>query len=655
MAVKWPWARQPRSGKDRVESEPTRSETGGPAPTPSESDRALLGFLTSRLQESRAALQQALPEIVIGLAYEAGKQWLTWKQDQRGGGQLVDERNKNNLKWYRTVNLIRPRVLVNVARFTAARPDVSLTPKSTRDLDIRAADEARVVIDHYETVNDGRDQLRRLAWYHFCGTTAGVLFWWDTSAWATVPKPGPNGVDGYTLAQIGEERERVVFGHQLLLDPRFPRPEDARYIAIEEWLSLAEIRERWGASVEPDQSNRSELSQAAGEVASFLGGWWAQKVAPRAKKVYSYYERPSLTFPMGRTVIFTDDQILFQQEELPCADREAGTPGVIPLVLTGYQPRLDSPYHRNPVSDAAQPQLDYNTLRSQVIHQLKRSGKHRQVRRMDDMAGADVEDLTEEGPDSITLWYAAGSVPPQDSPIPPPPEMLLSVMADCREEINDILGVHSVSSGQGDPNADSGYAIRLLTDNDRTQQAPYNQAMQRLVEDRARMRIRFASHYVLEPRAWGLDDLENPQDADGRVSALPALRSGGAVAVKIVEASGTPATPEVMDEETMALFDKGALGDPALPETQQMLLELLHSPAASRARELVERRAQEMALQNAMTPPPDPAAMVPPGAPPPDPALSPNQDPLQPPMALGEPGSPAPLNLPPPDLAGGLF
>jgi hypothetical protein len=216
------------------------------------------------------------------------------------------------------------------------------------------------------------------------------------------------------------------------------------------------------------------------------------------------------------------------------------------------------------------------------------------------------------------------------------------------------------------PNASSGYAIRLLQDSDRTLHQGYQQAIEKFVEESAAMRVLFASHYVLEPRVWGIDDLANPADANEQTSALEALRKGGNVAIRIVESSGTPRTPEAQDEEVRAYFDAGLLGDPADQDVQRLVLTLLHNPAASRAleelRQLDEKKAAMQMAQELegggepeeppmdpmmdpammpMDPMMDPAMM---GAPPMDPALAmmdpammpaENVDPL---MPAAEPG-----------------
>lgn len=658
------------------EAEPTEVST---AARP-QSERDLLSVLADRCENATKRLQEFLPEIAIGIAYEDGNQWVEWKRDADGRGRLIDTRLPSDLAFYRACNLLRPMVLTNVARFTSGRPDVIATPLSTAQLDHEATEEARAVLDWYGDRLDFRDTLRRLTHYNQCGTVAFERFWWDPRAKAAVPgegsfqpeppedeyapeqmegmpsqdeapasllppkKPLPaeaTGPTGYTEAPVGDLRSDVILGHQVLADPRAKTFDDIRWIETREVLSLADVEERYGVKVKSESQRRDVLQNIADE--SMTSRWFDSAMPPKAVTVCTHYERESKKYPKGRTIAYIEGQVLAQELSLPC--------GVIPLVPLQYQPRLDSVYGRNLVAEAAEPQRSYNEARSGIGKGLKRHNKLTTVREMGDAGGADVEEMLDEGPSSITLWYRKGSNPPQMTLPPFDANANIAAMEVYKQEMSDLLGVHIVSSGQGDPNAKSGYAIRLLQDSDRTMHAPYVQAIERFVEERARMILKFVSHYVAEPRVWGLDDADNPQEANQRVSALPALRAGGAVAVKVIEASGTPRTPEAMDEEVLGLFNQGLAGDPADPATRKAVLESLQSPAATRLKERLEKAMMEFPM-----PPP-----TPPGSPPSMPAEAPAPPPIPDPMtdpmmaALTQGGAPlppmaaAPPMLPPMD------
>lgn len=609
------------SDRDKADSEPEPKD----APKPQkQGERELLALVEERREEAIKHLDRHVADIAIGMAYESGDQWVEWRRDTDGRGRLIDTRNTGDMQWYREVNLMRPLILTNTARFTSGRPDVTLIPKTTAQLDHEAVEEARAVIDYYNEELDLRGKLRDAVYYAQVATTAYEWFWWDARKWAPVPGPSllepempemggdpmMGGMDpmtgmpveppapepGYTTAQIGDVCSKVIMGHNVLIDPRARGVHDARWVVVEEVMGIGEIEERFGVKVKSEQERRSVLDGV--RETSVASRWFEPMLPDRSATVSTMYENPSKKFERGRTVRCVRGQVIAQELTLPCDDPQ-GEPGIIPLLSIGYQARLDSPYDRNLASDLARPQYDYNYFRSRWIGMLRKSAKIVQVREMGDSGGADQQESLEESPDTVTLWYRRGSAPPQFTNPPVPEAQLLQAMDSFQKELADIAGVHIVSSGEGDPNAKSGYAIRLLQDSDRTMHAPFVQRIERFVEDRARLILKMVTCYVQEPRCWGLDDTDNPQEANDRVSDLPALRSGGAVAVRVIEASATPRTPEALDEEILALFTQGVLGNPQDPAVQMSVLESLQSPAAGRVKEVLERKQAEAAAQAA--------------------------------------------------------
>ena len=650
MRLAWPGIgyrkpkESPESGPEGAESEP---EPKQPVKR-RESDRDLLALVAERRDAATRRLQDYLPEIAIGLAYEDGNQWVEWQRDADGRGRLVDNRTAEQVKAWRACNLMRPMILTNVARFTSGRPDVIVTPQSTAKLDRQATEEARAVLDWYNDRLNLRDALRRLTHYNQVATTAFERFWWDDTKDAAVPGEGSfqpeaeddappldpmaapalgddeaTGPSGYVESPVGDLCSDIVLGHQVLIDPRAKRWADRRWVIVDEVMPSAEVKERYGVSLPGDGTRRDVLRNIS--ETSLTSRWFNDQMPAKSVNVATMYEEPSERFPDGRTVVCTDDVVLAYEESLPC--------GVTPLVPLGYQERIDSCYARGLAADAAQPQYNYNLTRAHMSRGVSMSTKIVLSREAGDGAGKDIEEMFEEGPGFVTLYHLPGKAAPQFTPPQFNLDACLAALDFYSKEMADLLGVHIVSSGQGDPNARSGYAIRLLQDSDRTMHAPYVQAIERFVEDRARMILRFAGHYVQEPRVWGLDDTDNPQDAEMRVSSLPALRAGGAVAVKVIEASGTPRTPEAMDEEILGLFGQGLAGDPMDPATRKSVLESLQSPAATRLKEAVEKALEEfpMAPPEPPAPPTDPMGAMPQDAMPTQeaaPATLPEMDPM---------------------------
>ncbi|HNB60666.1 MAG TPA: hypothetical protein PK308_10140, partial [Phycisphaerales bacterium] len=576
------------------------------APQPRQSDEQIVAYVEARREDGRAAAQPVMGAVAVGIAFDEGRQWVDWSTDWGDGkGRLRDRRQGADWRWYRTANLAAGKIKVNTARVTSSRPEATILPRGDSELTMEAAEEARMVVDYYDEVNRGRDLLAREAHYCQVATTAFRWFWWDADADADVVEDGPNGPE-IVRAAVGELRETTIWGHNVILDPQATGLHDARWVIVEQELGLGEIERRWGKRVNPDRSRADGLLDG-NEIENL---WAPGKTAGRSAVVSTFWERPTVDFPKGRTVIWSGSTLMRALDELPC--------GVVPLCALGYEDALDSPYHRNLMHRMAPIQLMINEVMSGWMHAWKRSTKLVVTRQTNDGAGSDLVKQFREGPDVIELFHRVDTPPPGFSPVPVPTGDSASIIQVLDGILSDIAGVHGVSEGGGEANANSGIAIRLLSDADRTMNALFEHNVERYIEDIARMRILFASHYVREKRAWGLDGSDNPTE---RLSGLEALRRGAGVVVRVVESSGTPRTPEVMDEQIMAFFDRGALGNPQDPAVRKLLFKALQSPAAVRVAEMLEQMEAEM-------PPP-----APPGMEAPSPPMDEPMPPPAPPMA----------------------
>jgi hypothetical protein len=589
---------RPLRDKKSRESEPGASEVDEPK-KPSgtsrgaissispEEEKALLSLVRERLSDAERATHDLYPQWAVALAYDAGNQWVIWDAE---AGALRDMRDNNDREWYRTANIMRPLLARGTSRLTSNRPASQIIPRTQRDLDRQAATELRVVEDHYEAKHDGRMQLRRMVHYGLLCTTAFLLQYWDPEAMAEVPVEWDSFGEPtrYEPRPVGDLCERVVWGHQVKLDPRADVFETCQWAALDMLLPNGEIERRYGIAP-------SAPSGLAGRVMNSLGsfGRWVigpnanpirNEEAPRQARVVVLYDKPTARYLKGRVIhaLPDEDKILKVEPELPM--------GIIPLIPLGNQTQAGTPYHRGVGFDAAQVQYDYNVLRSRWAGML-RDQKITLTRENTDGAGADlVDDLIEEGPRYRTIWHDRGAAAPNFNVTPVPDAGLLNALEKFERELQNMCGVHDASMGIASADAKSGYQVKLLQDADNSMMATFVQAIEQFVIERTRRRGLFAARYVKEPRAWGLDDKNNPEESDAVTSSnLPALTAGGMAVVRISEGSGTPRTPEAMDAEIMGLFQSGALGDPTTPEAQEALLSALYSPAAARAKEIVEK------------------------------------------------------------------
>lgn len=630
---------------DNLTSEPSASELKKPSGAdkasrlPRRKAEALVELVKADYQESKQAREDLDPDIALAIAYEQGNQWMEYSKE-RG---LFDSRTASDKKWYRKANIMRPLGRIAVARITSNRPDVTVRARSNRDLDKQAKKEAELGVAHYNTKNNIRRLINRAAYYAWCATTAFLYQGWDPYAEAEVAvefDPETNEPTRYEKRPVGDYIEYIVPGHEVFADPRARSWEECRWIVHVQVMGLADIKERWGKSVDESSAIRTTFRSI---MDSFVSPWTHTTTPKKSAEVMTRYEMPTPgMYPKGRVITVCNDEVLEYREELEF--------GHFPLVPVGYQEIEGTCYHRGAGPDLYPLQYDYNILRSRWLGSL-RDMKLTIVRQRGDGAGADATDKlkqeNQEGVDETpryrTIWYRAGRQAPQfELPPPMPASDFTLAMREIRQEMEQIGGVHRSSSGAGDPNAKSGLAIRLLQDADESSSAEFGHNFEYFLEERARRMIEILVAYVKEKRAWELNETGNSEDAELVYSGLEALRNGGMAAVNVIEGSGTSRTPEAQDQEILDLAREGFLGDMADPDIREMVLGLLNTSAASRAMEAIfaqrDAKAQEAVIKGQIEDELDAQGGM--GGLPVDPSQAPPAPPLAPEMALPMEGAP---------------
>lgn len=564
--------------------------------------KQILDHCAERLSVAEDGRQALEPDWAVCIAFERGNAWYEWSEEYQA---LIDIRDENDRRSYRSVNLITPIIGRNTSRITSQRPDINTIPKDRRrQLDLDAASEISIVNEHYDHKNDGRSQLRRLARYAQIVTTGFLLQYWDPRARATVPVEWDE--DGrpvkFDERFVGDLVERVVPGHEIFADPGAMTWDTCRWLIHAAPLSPSEIRERWNVDVKGEgqtESPRGVLGML-GRLASMATGLLKNRpVREGPTVVYTLYQLPdpSIGAPKGRVICWTGPHLLEVADE--CEE--------FPFLPLGWLEDDSTPYHRALVPDLVGPQYDYNWVRSR-INGILRDQRTTVVREYGDGAGADLAEHLEDGPRIRQIFHRKGRAAPQITMPPGPSEAMYRQLDLIRGEISDISGVHDVSRGAGDSNATSGYAIRLLLDQDASLQAPFAQAVETFIARRAERRARIVARYVLEPRVWGLEAANNPTDEGITVSDLPALRAGGLAVVRVMEGSATPRTPEATDAQIKEWYDGGLFGPPGTPEAADVYFRLVSSPVAARARQILDEiaAAAPPVAPPALTAPPTP-------------------------------------------------
>ncbi len=588
----WPFARKRRERKEKLASETDTEESAEPArplPPQTPEEQRLVRMVYKHVEDSRAIREEDEGEWYTALAFMRGKQWLAWDPVQR---RLKDMRDSVAGKNYKVLPQMPTLGLIATARVTASRPDVIITPLSEQELDRGATEELSAAIPYINQKNNLPKIIAQVGGYAWAATTAFNYVYWDADAEAEVPvEYDEQGTPTrYEKARVGNIKEKFVPGHDVYPEPSATDWEQVRRVVWAQEMGRDEAKERWGIKA-PKQGRAQGLVSSV--VRSVVEPWEStnRRRAEHSVLVLTMFEAPCAKYPEGRVIVVGDNRLLEKVTPLPA--------GFMPLRPLDYRTDGLQLFSRGCGLDLVGPQRDLNEMWSRWLWNIKR----RPV--LVSQRGVTSPD-TKEAIDDVSVHERASftevKYPPGMNPATWQSEpydaagFQLSIQQAIRQ-LEDIAGVHAYSRGAPAESGTPAAAIRSIQDAEKEGFSGFLRNVEHFLEDRARCIAKLLAAYVREPRAWEIDDANNPGAANVSYSSLPSLRAGGLARLKVIEGSATPSTPEVMDSEILRLFELGVLGDPASPETTQTVLEALHSPGAAHVMKVKERVAKKMAAQ----------------------------------------------------------
>lgn len=483
---------------------------------PGETETDLVDLVKARYKEAAGGAEEHLREAVKCVAFERGNQWVEWL---RGSDQLESIIDPGDVdRTYLTINLIRPLIVKNIARVLSAHPGVVVRPHTGDPVNVQAAREGRLVVEH--VTNDQHEQhllLQLVYWAIVVGGAYRKLYWDDRKRVPMpVPQPG-GGVHIIPKAPIGDLRQCVRSRFHIHRDPKAQTWDDAGWVIDAQVMPLRSIQERWperGLLVEPERGLGTWSGWEVRLADMDADGGGGMGTGDRARKgahsalVLEMWERPSARYPRGRVIWVAGNRIM-AADDLTDYDED------IPIVPLEWHQSLGSPNPRGLVADLLQPQAQYNRILSRNIDRFNADfptvlipkGAEVGADAFGDAATWSHRTLGTSPRNYRKIYHNAG-LQPQFMMPPPVTENWLNVAELLWARMQDIAGVHEVSGGRL-PAADmAAAAIDLLQQSDTTQMTVFLTSL-----DHHNLRSRqwwlwFYGRNAREPRLWTLDSRE---------------------------------------------------------------------------------------------------------------------------------------------------
>ena len=541
-------------------------------------------------------------EWMQALAFFEGRQWYRINSQARNLASLQDPDEPNR---YITVNKMRPLIDGVVGKLTQVAPDAMAVPLSSSSQDQAAADEANLIAGHFTRKFDRETQTKeRVRWACVTGTSF-VKIWWNAKAEQVMPYFDMMGnVTGYERLPIGDVEEEIVPCFNIYVDPHAQQDHQVRWMIHASIKPMSWFVDNYGEAGKKVKANAT-TGQSAGYVDAYLDGTsgsgmgWTQPTSARlysadqrrhAAVVYEYWEKPTDQYPKGRYIVCTDDALLYAGV-WPFNKRDE-----FPFIPLRWQPRSGTPYGHSLGFDLCPLQLTYNRIYSRAVEQMEKQKDYVVIERKS-RVGADAfnvtgDDISDKNRQYRKVYFDMGTHPPQIVRAPGISADLFPFLQFIEKDMMDIAGLHDVSQGMAQAGTPA-ESVRLLQRADNTQHSFIRADIEISISKIKQWEIALVEQFAAAPYVGSVDDQMNPGQSQQGVITFDAIRDGGQYRVVYVPGSSQEDSPDQKLQKISILRQMGLFGDPADPETNALVVQMLKLPETSQILQHLARQQQK--------------------------------------------------------------
>ena len=442
----------------------------------------------------------------LNLAFYKGNQYVNYN---KRSGQLdylpVEDGEKPRYRVRLTSNQIQAGSHSLLAQLTKTKPQIYGVPSSGAPHDMRAAQMAEKLFDHWWHDLDLHTKLQEaLLW----GIIAGQGYWkisWDAHAGKPMkfmldPMGNPILDDDMREAfrseleqagmqpieqtvYMGDVSVKVMSPFDVYLDPAPGVYEESRYAFCGHGMDPDEVYERYGKRVQPD-------SVATDPDISLPFRTAEDRIEPTVKKIWFGYFRPQPGMPKGRYVVFCENpNTILHDAPWPFPTND------LPLVkFPGI--RVPGQVYDDAVVTSARPlQKELNRTISQIVEYKNLTIRPRIVAPI----GSLREKITNE-PGAVVTYQPIGGQKPEIDRLPSMPPYVFEHLRDINARLRDTFGLQEITEGKPPPNVEAGIAIDLLQEMATDRWAPTVQQIETGLARAGKLLVSLAQKYYIEPR-----------------------------------------------------------------------------------------------------------------------------------------------------------
>lgn len=473
--------------------------------------------LAAKRKELESLRASDVRDWALNRAFYRGNQWVIWNRFLGEVERLPMDDEMPRWKVRMTSNEIMPGVQHYIAQLTKTRPVVRATPDSSADRDVKAAQMADALYDHWWIDHALKSKLQsalalaqlsqgywKITWDALAGKSMRVMVGPDgrpipdtelSDAYreelqqlATANGLDPNEVLSQfeQTAYVGDIRIEVVPGENVLLDPIASCFEEANYAICVHAMDPDEVKARWGADVSPDSTPEDSIP--------LLLQKRDGRKSDMTRRVFIGYFRPCPALPEGRYIVWIEDphQILVD-EPWPYPFDE------LPLVKFPGVERPDSATDEALVTHIRPLQKELNRTLSQMMEHKNLTLKPQMMA----PHGSLRQRLTDE-PGAVWEYnivpLGGQAAMPSWREMPNLPNYAFEILGNIQARIDAKFNRMPSQRDQLPARSDSGYQVELIQEAVADQISPTIQRMEDALCRAGTIMVQLAQAYYEEPR-----------------------------------------------------------------------------------------------------------------------------------------------------------
>jgi hypothetical protein len=494
-------------------------------------------------------------QILAQVNYYLGNQWIYWNPTSK---QMLPAPVDDGVERI-THNVIKPRVMVKLAKQTKNRIKFDVIPDSNSQERIEIAKAADKFLEYWWDLEEMDRKSRDIFLNNNVkGYCAAKVFFDAEAGQEITPQEGEHGYEeGMNPLYTGEIRARICDPLTLFIDPAATSEDEIRWIVERKPRDVDYIEEVYGKQVEPED-NVDYIGNYEVHMSNGTGIGQMHKKNKNMAMVDEMWVKPCHKYPKGLKVTVAGGQLLDVDENA----------GPLPYFIFGDIPIPGSVKYDAFIKDMLPIQRNINIIKSMLATHAKRMGNSIWLNPLG--SNVDEEELNDESGGILHYTPVNGAKPERVSP-PDLPSFYDRILNNSALDIDDMSGAREISQGRLPGGLDTLGGLELMVEQENEKLAVssqnYERGMKKLLQ---RVLMLMKKHYTEERMGRILG-----KDNEIELIAFTGADLSGGEDINIIQGSSLPDMKAAQQDRIMTMWGAGAIVKKDGTPDHQTLLRLM--------------------------------------------------------------------------------